>query len=244
MPTAYASLQHAIALQSSFQSLISYFLPAAKPALRRAVAAAPAGDGEFQLVEHVGADRAKVEQFIRRRFAESFGARVDAFMPRLFSVQDARGEICGAFGLRSATGRLFLEQYLDRAIEREIGAHSMGTVERRQVVEVGHFSGTFPGAVRAMIALLTERLHGEGFKWVAFTGTTSLRNAFSRMGLHPLDIDAADVARLPAESRAAWGSYYANGPRVLVGNIGEGYRALGRARGASAEGLVREGASA
>jgi hypothetical protein len=77
-----------------------------------------------------------------------------------------------------------------------------------------------------MIALLTERLHREGFEWVVFTGTTGLRNAFCRLGLCPLDIQAATADRLPEDARAAWGSYYDHAPRVLVGNIQEGYRAM------------------
>jgi len=74
--------------------------------------------------------------------------------------------------------------------------------------------------------LLTERLHREGFEWVSFTGTTSLRNAFTRMGLSPIDIKAAEAACLPADEQTAWGRYYDHSPRVLVGNIREGYHAL------------------
>lgn len=236
MPIANISLSHPFAPQSSFQSLLSLLQPVARRLTVRQVATTDGG--EFHLVEHLGSDRARVEHFIRRRFAESFSARVEAFMPRLFSVQNAAGEICGAFGLRSGSGRLFLEQYLDRPIEREIAMHLSCVVERRQVVEVGHFSGTFPGAVRAMIALLTERLHQEGYRWVAFTGTTGLRNAFSRMGLHPVDVQEANIQRLPAESHAAWGTYYANRPRVLVGNVGEGFQALSRVSSQDAEGVA------
>jgi hypothetical protein len=184
---------------------------------RRSIAV-PAAVG---LCEHTGAARAEAEAFIRERFARCFGARVDAFMPRLFSLRNEAGEICGAFGLRSAAHRLFLEQYLDAPIEREIAARFGHPVERRAVVEVGQFCGTYPGVVRAMIRLLTEHLHDEGYEWVAFTGTVSLRNAFSRMGLSPLDMRAADSARLPATTRSAWGSYYEHVPRVLVGQIAQ-----------------------
>jgi hypothetical protein len=186
----------------------------------------------LELREHSGAARAEAEQFIRERFARCFGARVDAFMPRLFSLRDQQGQVCGAFGLRGATRRLFLEQYLDQPIELEIASHLGHSVDRRTVVEVGQFCGTYPGVVRETIRLLTGHLHGEGFEWVAFTGTASLRNAFLRLGLAPLDMRAADSARLPAATRSAWGSYYNNVPRVLVGHIGGGHRALqlGRAQ--------------
>lgn len=221
------TLSPPIDFQSSVQSLLSFLFSREKtrPTKNRSpdrTAAEPL----FELVEHAGNDRAEVERFISQRFSESFGSRVESFMPRLFSLRSEDGAIHGAFGLRSANRRLFLEQYLDTPIDKAIAARTGNKVERRVVVEVGHFSGTFPGAVRAMICLLTERLHHEGFEWVTFTGTTHLRNAFHRMGLSPIDMQAAEIERLPKEEHAVWGHYYEHAPRVLVGNIGEGYRAL------------------
>jgi len=227
MPAAPNTLLPAIEIRSSIQSLFAFLFPREKSR----PASSPAGKKNssslvFELIEHVGPDRALAEKFISQRFAESFGSRVESFMPRLFSLRNEHGDICGAFGLRSANRKLFLEQYLDQPIEKAIGSRLGSAVERQCIVEVGHFSGTFPGAVRAMICLLTEQLYREGFTWVTFTGTASLRNAFSRMGLAPLDIQAAEAARLPADERAAWGSYYEHEPHVLVGNIKEGYGAL------------------
>jgi Thermostable hemolysin len=216
-----------IEIRSSIQAWHSFLLSRCKATTRSVLTAAcPADRPVFELTEHVGADRAAVEAFISQRFAESFGSRIEAFMPRLFSVRNRKGEICGAFGLRSGYRSLFLEQYLDAPIEETIATLAGGRVERRTIVEVGHFSGSFPGAVRAMISLLTEHLHRHGFEWVVFTGTTGLRNAFCRLGLCPTDIQAATADRLPAEARAAWGSYYEHAPRVLIGNIQEGYRAM------------------
>ena len=227
MPTLQNALLPPIDFRASFPLLRSLLLPAAGPG----AAADKPGAPEFELVEHVGADRASVEAFISQRFAESFGSRIEAFMPRLFSVRSRDGEIRGAFGLRSAHCKLFLEQYLDTPIEATIAARTGAPVGRRGIIEVGHFSGAFPGAVRAMIALLTERLHRDGYEWVVFTGTAGLRNAFCRMGLPLIDIQAATLDRLPADARAAWGSYYDHAPRVLVGNIAEGYRAMRAPRG-------------
>ncbi len=200
-------------------------LPALQPQ-PHPVDSTPSDGPLFELVEHVGSSRAAAETFISQRFAESYGSRIEAFMPRLFSVRNREGELCGAFGLRSASRNLFLEQYLDTPIEYVIAAHAGSRIERRVIVEVGHFSGAFPGAVRAMIGLLTEHLHREGYEWVVFTGTAGLRNAFCRLGLFPLDIQAATPDRIPPEERAAWGSYYDHAPRVLAGNVQAGYRAM------------------
>ena len=212
-----------IDLGVSAQALLAMLFPQGRPGSRDVTRTAPA---PFELHEHVGAERAVAEKFISQCFAESFGSNIEAFMPRLFTVRQQGGAICGAFGVRSASRKLFLEQYLDTPIERAIAEHAGQVAERATIVEVGHFSGAFPGAVRAMIALLTERLHREGFDWVVFTGTAGLRNAFRRLGLSPIDVAAADAERLPADQRVAWGSYYEHSPRVLVGNIHDGYRRM------------------
>jgi hypothetical protein len=226
MPSLPNALLPPIELLASFHALHTFLLHGGKASSGEPPAAKTTGSPVFELIEHVGADRAAVEAFISQRFAERFGSRIEAFMPRLFSVRNQDGDICGAFGLRSANRNLFLEQYLDSPIEKTIAARSGSPVERRTIVEVGHFSGAFPGAVRAMIGLLTEHLHRNGFEWVVFTGTTDLRNAFCRLGLCPIDVQAATIDRLPAEERAAWGTYYDHAPRVLVGNVQEGYRAM------------------
>ncbi len=196
-------------------------LPTGRPAATGCSAATT-----FELFEHLGADRALAEQFISRRFDESFNARVEAFMPRLFGMYDAEGNLRGALGLRSARHRLFVEHYLDQPIERAIARRMACAVDRSSIVEVGHLSGTFPGAMRTMIWLLIERLHREGFEWVAFTGTTALRNAFRRNGLFPVDIELAAIERLPHDARAAWGSYYDHLPRVFVGRIRDGVQRM------------------
>jgi hypothetical protein len=205
-------------------------LPLLKFGGQHAHAAAPVGtggrDSACELIEHSAADRASVERFISRCFERSFGSQIKAFMPRLFSLRNGDGDIVGAFGLRSASHRLYLEQYLDQPIEHSIRTATGGFVERKAIVEVGHFSGSAPGSVRTMIFLLTENLQRQGYEWVAFTGTSTLRNAFRRLGLAPIDVCAAAPDRLPPQERAVWGSYYDHAPRVLVGNVGQGYRAL------------------
>lgn len=214
-------------IRASLNGLLTFLFPKDKARLTTSLRRDRSdGSTGFKLIEHAGSDRVLAEQFISQRFAESFGSRIESFMPRLFSLRNDQGDICGAFGLRSANRKLFLERYLDQSIEKSIASRLGSAVDRQCIVEVGHFSGTFPGAVRAMICLLTERLYREGYIWVTFTGTAGLRNAFSRMGLAPIDIQAAEAEHLPVEERAAWGSYYEHAPHVLVGNIKEGYEAL------------------
>lgn len=186
----------------------------------------------YELRESFGAERARAEHFIAERYKRDFDARVEAFMPRLFSLcaTAAGGQeagIEGALGLRNAQGRLFVEQYLDVPIEEAIRTATGQTIERASIVEVGHFAGLRPGTMRTMILLLADRLHREGAAWVSFAGTRALCNAFLRMHLGPIALCPATCDRLPEASRGAWGTYYRNDPWVYVGPVHDGVRALG-----------------
>src|SRR3569832_2442566 len=82
-------------------------LPTLPPTLRSVEHAVPAageaaGQSRFELFEHLGSNRATVEAFISQCFAESFGSRIEAFMPRLFSVRNGAGGRGGAGGRRAA----------------------------------------------------------------------------------------------------------------------------------------------
>ena len=174
-----------------------------------------------------GNERVQTERFIADSYLRTFNAQVETFMPRLFAL-NGRGEgVCGALGLRSARGRLFVEHYLSEPIECAIGSIIGERVDRTSIVEVGHFVGAVPGAARALIRLLTLRLHRDGVRWVVFTGTKELRNAFLRLGLDPNPIRAALPCRLPSTTAAAWGTYYTHHPWVYFGLVGSGIAAFG-----------------
>ena len=192
------------------------------PANIRPLRKAPEQGDAHSLHEQHGNDRAVVEQFIASSFRQRYGARIERFMPRLFALRDSHGSPRAAFGLRPATQRLYLEQYLDEPVETLIAARSGSVVGRESIVEVGHFCGAFPGAARTIIAFLARRLHDEGFTWVVFTGTVGLRNAFARIGMRPLTLSGALPERLPDDERATWGTYYDHAPDVLCGRIEDG----------------------
>ena len=191
--------------------------------------------GELFLVERLGADRSAAESFIRQRYARTFGARIAAFMPRLFTLCDAHGAVHAAFGLRSAHHRLFTERYLDRPIEDMLARATATPVARQSIVEVGHSCGAFAGSMRSLIKLLATYLDREGYEWVVFTSTGALRNAFVRVGVSPLDLGPASITRLPPDERAAWGRYYDHAPRVSAGRIEVGVRAFAQRCRSAAE---------
>ena len=148
-------------------------------------------------------------------------------MPHLVRLTTKEGEMVAAVGYRDAAAhKLFLEHYFDEPIEVVLGRRLGQDVARRDIVEVGNLADAHPGGARAAITALTAYLYGAGFRWVVFTGVTKLRNAFYRLGIEPFQIGEADPSRLDDEERRAWGRYYQAGPRVMAGDIHEGYWAL------------------
>lgn len=181
----------------------------------------------FDLAECREGDRPIVERFISGTFTQAYGASVQNFMPRLFRINAKNGELLAAFGVRSAeTGSLFLEQYLDRPAEQEIQERSGILPARNRIVEVGNLAAIYPGAVRWMVVAMTVMLYEEGYEWVTFTGTSSLRNGFNRLGLYPVEICPARAGRLDASEQGRWGTYYDTQPTVMFGNIRQGFQAM------------------
>ena len=198
----------------------------AVPRQAQATLERPSGQGLRLVPAAPGHQRFAVEAFIRRRFAEQHAARVSRFMPCLFGLHAADGSLHGAVGLRLAqAGPLFLERYLDLAIEQAIGLRCGVAAERSEIVEVGNLAADGQGTARRLIVSLAGRLSGEGLRWVAFTGTPALLNSFRRLGLSLHRLGPADPARVGPEL-SDWGRYYDCRPQVMVGRIPEGYRQL------------------
>lgn len=192
--------------------------------LHRAAPAAPA----LRVHGPQDAERAAVENFIRRVFAERYGADVRSFAPVLVSLRDAEGEIVAAAGYRSADGGpLFLERYLGAPAELLLAATGSPAPARAHIAEVGHLAAARAGEGRRLILLLGPHLAAEGYRWVVSTLTEELRHLFLRLGIAPLSLGAADPALL-GDDAAHWGSYYAHHPVVLAGQIELALKALAR----------------
>ena len=163
------------------------------------------------------------EAFIQQRFRKAHGADIRHFMPELFGMHTASGELCAVAGVRLASsGPLFLERYLDEPIEPLISVAADCPVDRADIVEVGNLAASDTGSARMSIIAITYLLAMGGLEWVAFTGNIGLVNSFHRLGLNPVSLCAADPARL-GDDRLSWGSYYESKPWVHVGNIRAGF---------------------
>lgn len=188
----------------------------------RAPARRPAPQARLEPVHRTHPSRPEFEEFIAARFARAYGARVTHFLPYLLGARDGLGRWQAAAGYGAAAGaRLYLEQYLEEPVEAALAGALGRPVARGEVVEVGNLAAVSAGAARRLIPQLARHLHLLGYRWVAFTATRALRNAFLRLGLRPLPTAPADPARL-ADGGASWGAYYAQDPVVMAGRIALG----------------------
>lgn len=162
--------------------------------------------------------RPEAESFIRKVFAEHYGAEVTNFAPNLMLLEHDR-QIVAAAGWRSAaTDTLFLESYLDMPIEAAMAKLADQPVQRDRIVEVGNLAAERNGSSLHVILNLAEHLDRQGYEWVVFTATSELIGIFSRLGLPLLALAPADPRRL-GEAAKCWGSYYDTQPVIVAGRI-------------------------
>ncbi|MHB8921587.1 MAG: thermostable hemolysin [Halothiobacillus sp.] len=170
-------------------------------------------------------DRPETQDFIRHVFHHAHGAALTAFYPNIlkFSID---AHIRAAVGCRDGcSDGLFSAQYVDRPLH-ERAAECLGhSIAPSEMVEVGNLAISDPGQSRWVIAATTVFLAAAGYRWVLFTASTPLANAFKRLGLKPLALAAADPARLP-DLGDSWGSYYAGHPQLYLGDIHAGLQKL------------------
>lgn len=170
--------------------------------------------------------RAEVENFISHVYRARYGAELRSFLPHLLAFRDGDGRLQAAVGLRlGEEGPLFVEQYLDTPAEHAITAAGRGPAARHEVVEVGNLAALRGGDARALIVHLTGLLHAAGLRWVLFTATRQLRNAFDRLHLDTVALADADRGRL-RDDGTDWGRYYEVQPQVLFGDLSAGYAFL------------------
>jgi hypothetical protein len=190
----------------------------------------PAAPGEtrrsFRVLPPGDATRTLVEDFIAGVYREAYGAEVQSWTPALVSAS-LDGALVAAAGYRSASHPLFLERYLPDPVEAMLGRLAGRPVERRRIVEVGHFASTRPGEGRRLLVRLARHLAQAGFRWVVSTATLELRQLLCEIGLTPYALAPADPRHLEDGGRG-WGSYYDHGPVVVAGDLIRGLAILER----------------
>jgi hypothetical protein len=171
-------------------------------------------------------DRQAVEDFIIGVYAKSYGAQIGVRYPVLMSVRDDTGKILAALGFRYAIQEpLFLEQYLPKPIEQVLDT------PRSSITEVGNLASAGGGASLFVFAALSAYLHSKNQQYAVITSTDFLEKRFRDMGLKPKRLADADPALL-LKKNENWGSYYEARPRVLSGQVDQGYKRLQSVLGA------------
>ena len=164
------------------------------------------------------AAREEVEHYIAAVFAATYGARIHSFLPLLLSQRGADG-INAALGLRRAdSGPLFLEQYLDQPVERQLARATGAPVVRRDIVEIGNLVSTSRGSSRALFLMLAELFAAAGVTWAIFTATPEVHRLLQKLTGNQVVLCQADGKRL-GPHLADWGSYYETRPAVTAINV-------------------------
>jgi len=174
-----------------------------------------------QMLMPMAPRRVQAEAFIKDIFKQHHQAQVSSFLPALFAVFDEAGVANSALGVRNAHDQpLYLENYLDEAIESLIQPFAGKPVRRDQVVEIGNLASQNSLSCKALFAHITQHLSDQGVEWITCTGTSVLRIVFRRLGIKAVAIHEADQNRL-GDEQYAWGSYYENDPQVMLINVQE-----------------------
>ena len=202
-------------------------IAAAQRGRRLAAFLCPPGQGLYLEPTASGApNRMLLEEYVRDAFRAKHGATLGSLMPTLVAFRDRHGSLRGVAGLRGAhEDRLFLEQYLDRPIERVLAdalcetgqADTAGVAIRRSdIVEVGNLAGASCRAAVRIVAQLPAYLMTRRYRWIVFTATSALRDILAGFGAPLVELARADAASV-GEQRDEWGRYYETDPRVCAG---------------------------
>ena len=171
-------------------------------------------------------ERARVEEFIRTVYADSYGADIKVAYPTLMSVRNEGGDILAAVGFRYAGHEpLFLERYTAKPIEDILNT------SRNKIVEIGNLASAGGGASIFLSAALASYLNNKGIEYATVTGTDYLHRVFRKLGLLPKIICDASLEAVQEDGQN-WGSYYDTNPRVLAGSVDKGVQRLRKALGA------------
>lgn len=174
------------------------------------------------------ADRNHAELFIHGVFAREYAADVRHFMPHLLRLRhDDTGMCYSIAGCRdAASGKLFVERYLEAPIESVLSQQMGYDLPRASIVEVGNLAEAKSGASRIAMFAMLSFLFGAGYEWGIMTAVPKVANAFHRMGLTSAEIGIADASKLSLHEQKEWGTYYDKQPKLRVANLRKNFRIL------------------
>ena len=131
----------------------------------------------------------------------------------------AAGDLVACTGYRQASREpLFLEQYLDSAVEACLFEATGQLVKRENIVEIGGFAVTNAEYALPFMFHLAPAFAAMGFSTAVCAVTDPVRRYLKKLGVETVSLGDADPSRVDT-SNNAWGTYYDLAPCVLAGNI-------------------------
>lgn len=162
-----------------------------------------------------GQEGRDLQAYIAARFARDYEACLYEFLPT-FVAMECCGKTSAAAGIKLASqGPLFLEQYFDGPVEREIADVSGSAPKRHHIAEIGNLVASHRGASQVFFLVMADILHQAGVEWIVFSATRQVASLVGKLSREKLDLGPADPRRLGGKA-AHWGRYYETGPRVLA----------------------------
>ena len=182
----------------------------------------------ISLIKNCQPDRRRVESFIEEIYARRYRSTIERHYPTLMGVHDQHGQVVAAVGLRLAADEpLFLEHYLHRTVEANMHEATGRVVARDRIVEIGNLASAGKGASVFLCVVLAAYLQQHDLAYAVVTATKAQRRSFARLGIDFIELGDAKPDALP-DSGTAWGSYYTQDPKVLVGAIPPSFARLER----------------
>jgi hypothetical protein len=181
---------------------------------------------QVQMVEDGQAERPQLEQYIHDRFAREYNASINKFMPFLVKL-NTNLQIYAALGFRTASNsRLFLETYLEQAIENELAAITGLEIRREKIIEVGNLAASKPGSSAPLFGAMACFLDRVGYEWAVICATTTVQNVFSKLQIPLIGLAEANAEALPEDQKPLWGSYYQTRPLVMAVHVKTAHRCI------------------
>jgi hypothetical protein len=165
-------------------------------------------------------------ELISAQYRDVFGARQPQTFDRFMACNSEHGSTAALGYRRADQGNLYLEIYLDEAIEDAVSRAFGKTILRADIVELGNLAAVSGIAMIQLWGRAANDL-GSTSQVAVATLTLQMRAMFARIGL-PLTELAPARPDAVAGSGQNWGKYYDADPVVCAGLIAEGQHALAR----------------
>ena len=118
---------------------------------------------ELIVIREGDAFRDDAEMFIRNVYDAEYGAQIRSFPIHIVALQNDRGEIVCAAGVRFQDDGFFSERYLDLPIEEALGLATKRAVVRSKIFEVTTFASRAPRTTVGFVESIGRFGEANGF---------------------------------------------------------------------------------